>query len=141
VRGPVREEPLNGMAAVDGRSIPDDHQPARHFTQQVLQKGPHMLRVQGVALAVDIPLALRRDRTDGGEGVAGPPVPQDRRVPHGGIGAHDARQGIKACLIDEEEALLLFLCPLLMAGQISSRQWGMAASTRCRARRAGFWRP
>ena len=96
LRGPVREELSNGLAAVNGRAIPDDHQPARHLTQQVLQKGHHIRRIQGVVLAVDIPLALGRDRTDGGEVITGPPVPQDRRVPHGGVGAHDARQGIKA---------------------------------------------
>jgi hypothetical protein len=84
------------MAAVNGRSIPDEHQPARHLTQQVLQKGYHILRIQGVVLAVELQLALRRYRTDGGEVIAGPPFPQDRRVPHGGIGAHDARQGINA---------------------------------------------
>jgi hypothetical protein len=95
-RGPVREELLNGMAAVHGRSIPDDHQPALRLTPQVLQKGYHIFRIQGVVLAVEGPLARRRDRTDGGEVIAGPPFPQDRRVPHRGIGADDARQGIKA---------------------------------------------
>jgi hypothetical protein len=44
--------------------------------------------------------------------VAGPPFPQDRRVPHGGISAHDTRQVIKAQLIYAEDALLLFLRPL-----------------------------
>jgi hypothetical protein len=34
--------------------------------------------------------------------------------------------------------LLLSLRPFLMAGQVSSRHCAMAASLRCRARRAGF---
>jgi hypothetical protein len=139
-RGTVREELLNGVAAVHGWTIPDNHHPAGHLAQQVLPKGHHILRIHGVVLAGEIPLALRRDRTDGGEVVAGPPFPQDQRVPHGGIGAHDTRQGIKARLIDEEDALLLVLRPFLIVCQISSRQRTIAASSRCRARRAGFWR-
>jgi hypothetical protein len=140
LRGPVREELLNGVTAVNRRTIPDDHHPTRHLAQQVLQKGHHILRIQGVVLAVEIQLALRRYGTDGGEVVAGPPFPQDRRVPYGGIGAHDTGQGIKARLIYEEDALLLFLRPFLIVGQISARQRAIAASSRCRARRAGFWR-
>jgi hypothetical protein len=139
-RGPVREKLLNGVAAVHGRTIPAEHHPARHLAPQGLQKGHHIFRIQGVVLAVAIELALRRDRTKGGEVSTGPPFPQDRCVPHGGIGAHDTRQGIKARLLDAEDTLLRFLRPLLMVGQISSRQRAIAASSRCRARRAGFWR-
>jgi hypothetical protein len=32
----VREKLLDGVAAVNGRAIPDDHHPARHLAQQML---------------------------------------------------------------------------------------------------------
>jgi hypothetical protein len=96
--------------------------------------------MHGVVLAEELPRALRRYRPDGGEVVAGAPCPQDRRVPHGGIGAPDTRPGINPRRIDAEEALWRFLRPFVMGGQLSSRQRAIAASSRCRARRAGLWR-
>jgi hypothetical protein len=51
--------------------------------------------------------------------IAGPPLPQDGRVPHWGIGVDDARQGIEPGLVDEEDGLLLDLRPFLRAGQVS----------------------
>jgi hypothetical protein len=120
-RGPMREARLHGMAAVNGRPIPDAHEPARPLTPQVLQHGHHTRRTHGVGLAVAIPLPLRRSRTHGGEGSTGPPCPPERRVPHRGIGAHEARQVRSARPISAEAALWRFLRPCLMAGQGSSR--------------------
>jgi hypothetical protein len=60
LRRPIREELLNGVAAVNGRTIPDEPHPTRHRAQQVLQKGHHILRIYGGVLAVDIQLAIRR---------------------------------------------------------------------------------
>ena len=97
-----------------------------------------IVRIHGVVLAMEIPLALRRHRTDDGEVIAGPPFPQDRRVPHRGIGVDDTRQGIKARLIYEEDRLLLRFRPFLIAGHVSVRQRAIAASSRWRARRMGF---
>ena len=138
LRCPLREECSDGMAAVDGRTVPDDDHTARDLPQQVLQKGHDISRIYSVVLAVKIQLALQRDCTDRGEVIAGPPVPQNGRVPDGGVGPGDTRQGVKARLIYKEDALLLGLCPLLRAGQVSSRHWAIATSSRWRARRAGF---
>jgi hypothetical protein len=55
---------------------------------------------------------------------------QDGCLPHRRIGAHHTGQRIEARFVYEEEALLLALCPFLMADQVSSRQWVMAASSR-----------
>jgi hypothetical protein len=71
--------------------------------------------------------------------VAGPPLAHNGRLAHRRIGAHDTGKGINPGLVSEEEALLLGLRPLLIAGQVSSRQQAIAASSRWRARRAGFW--
>ena len=95
-------------------------------------------RVDGVILAVEVELAAGGDGTDRRQMVAGVPLSQDGRLAHRRIGPDHAGQGIKAGFIYEENTLPLGFRPLLMAGQVSSRQRVMAASSRWRARRAGF---
>jgi hypothetical protein len=138
LRGTMGEELLDDLTAMNRRSIPDDDYPTGHLTQQVFQKGEHIRRVDRVVLAVEVQLALRRDRGDRRQMVAGPPLPHDRGLPHRGIGADDAGQGIKARFVYEENRLLLGLRPFLRADQVCWRQRAMATSSRCRARRAGF---
>jgi hypothetical protein len=118
-RRPMSQERFDGVAAVNWRSIPDDDQAAGHLPQQMLKKGDHILRIDRAVLAGEIQLGFGRDGTDRREMITGPPLPQDRRVPHRGIGADDARQGIEPRLVYEEDGLLLGLCPFLMAGQVS----------------------
>jgi hypothetical protein len=127
---PIREELSDGMATVDGSAIPDDDQAAGNLAQQVFQEGHHVRRVDRVVLAVEVQLARRRQGADGREMIARPPLAQDGCLPHRRIGAHHTGQGIEARFIYEEEALLLDLCPLLMASQVSSRQCAIAASSR-----------
>jgi hypothetical protein len=70
--------------------------------------------------------------------VAGVPLPQDGGLAGWGIRTPDTGEGIKPGLIDAEERLVLGFRPLLRAGQMSSRPRVIAASSRWRARRAGF---
>src|SRR5882724_3144144 len=69
------QELLDGVAAVDRRAIPNEHQPARHLPQQVLEESHDVAGIKHMALAMEIQLALRGDRTDGGEMVTAPPLP------------------------------------------------------------------
>jgi hypothetical protein len=62
--------------------------------------------------------------------VAGPLFSQNGCVAYRRIGAHDAGQGIKSRLIYKEDSLPLCCRPFLMAGQVSSRQCAIAASSR-----------
>src|SRR5688572_24029040 len=71
--------------------------------------------------------------------VAGPPLLQHGRVAYWGRGADDTGQGREPGCIEEDNRLPLGVCPLLRAGQVSSRQRAIAASWRCRARRLGYW--
>jgi hypothetical protein len=136
---PMRQEVLDEVPAMNGGAIPNDDQAARHFAPQVFQEGHHLCRVDGALLSVEVQLALRRDRTDGGEVIAGPPFPHQRGLADRRVGTDDAGQGIKARFIYKEERVLLGRRPFLMAGQVSARPRARAASSRCRARRAGFW--
>jgi hypothetical protein len=88
--GPIGQELLDDAAAMHRGAIPNDAQPARHFAQQVFREGDHICRVEGVILTVEVQLALVRDGTDRRQMLTGPPLPQDRRLAHRGIGAHHA---------------------------------------------------
>lgn len=135
---PIRQECLDDVTAVNRGPVPNDDHPAGHLTQEVLQEGDDVVGVERVALAEAVEFALGGQGTDGRQMLTGPPLPQDGRLAHGRIGADDAGQGINPGLVYEENTLPLGFRPLLMAGQVSSRQRVMAASSRWRARRAGF---
>jgi hypothetical protein len=68
--------------------------------------------------------------------VTGVPLLQDGGLADWGVATHDTGEGITPGLIYEEERLVLGFRPLLRAGQRSSRQRVIAASSRWRARRA-----
>jgi hypothetical protein len=129
-RGVIGQELLEEVAAVDRRAIPNDHQRARHLAEQMLQERDDIGGIDGLVLAVAIQLALRRDRTDGREVITRPPLSENWRVAYRRLGADDAGQRIEPGFIDEEDGLPLGLGPLLSAGQVSSRQRVMAASSR-----------
>jgi hypothetical protein len=137
-RRAIGQELLEEMAAMDRRAIPNDHQRARQLAEQMPQERDDLGGIEGLVLAVEMQLALRRDRTDGREVITRPPLLENGRLAYRGIGTDDTGQGIEPRFIDEEDRLPLGFCPLLRAGQVSSRQWVMAVSSRCRARRAGF---
>jgi hypothetical protein len=136
---PLRRNSLLTWLRCMGAPSQSNH-PAWHFAPQVLEKGHHIPRIEGVSLAMAIPLPLGRDGADGGEMSAGPPFPQDRRVPPGRIGADDTGQAIEARCVDEQEVLPLRLRPFWIAGHVSSRQRAIATSWRWHARWAGFCR-
>jgi hypothetical protein len=138
LRRALRQELLDDLAVMDRRAIPNDHQPAGDLAQQVLKKPDDIVGVEGVGLAMKVELARGGDGTDGRETVASAPLPQNRGLAHRRIGADDTRQGIKAGFVYEEDRLGLGLCAFLIAAQVSVRQRAMAASSRWRARRAGF---
>ena len=138
--GSIREELCDHAAARNRCPIPDDHQMARDFPQQMLQEGHDIGRVDRPFLAVNIQLPRGGDGTDGREVVTRPPLPENRGLAYRSIGADDTGQGIEPRFIEEEDGLPLDLCPFLSAGQVSSRQRVMAVSSRWRARRAGFCR-
>ena len=73
------QERLHEMATVDRRASPNDHQRARPLAEQMLRERDDICGVDGLVLAVEIPLALRRYRTDGRAVITRPPLPE-----HGG---------------------------------------------------------
>jgi hypothetical protein len=130
LRRAVGQEFFDDVAAVDRRAIPANHDLARHLPQQVFEKCDPVVRVEGVALAMEVERALGREGAARGEMVARAPLPQDGRVAHRRIRAYHTGQGIEAGFVYEEAGLPLGLRPFLMAGQVCSRQCAMAASSR-----------
>jgi hypothetical protein len=116
---PIRADLCDHAAAMHRCSSPDEHQVARDFPQQMLQKGHDIGRVERPCLTVNIPPPRWGDGTDGREVSTRPPRSQEGRVPHWGIGADAARQGRNPGLVDEEDGLLRRLRPCLRAGQVS----------------------
>ena len=128
--GTVRKARSDGVAAVDGSPIPDDDHAAGPLPQQVLQKGDDIVRVERAVLAMAGELTLRRQGTDSRERLARPPLAQDGCLPYRRIGAHDTREGITPRLVYKDDRVRLGFRPLWMAGQVSSRHWARAASSR-----------
>jgi hypothetical protein len=129
---------LDDVTAVNGGAIPDDDQAAGNLAEEVLQKGDDITRDHRVILRMEVEFAFGRDGADRRQMITRIPFPQNGRLADGGIGADDTGEWIKPRFVYEDNRLLLGLRPLLMAGQVSSRQRAMAASSRWRARRAGF---
>jgi hypothetical protein len=136
--GPIGQELLDAVTAMNRRPVPEEQQTARDLAQQVLQKGDDIDGIDGLVLPMKIQLAFRGEGADRREMIPGPPFPEDGGLAYWGIRADDTGQGIEPRFIDEEDRLPLGFGPFLSAGQVSSRQWVMATSSRWRARRAGF---
>ena len=78
----------------------------------------------------------RRDRRDF---VAAIPMPDDRRVAAGRPGAPDVRNQQEATFVEEHQMGVQALRVFFTATQRYRFQRAMAASSRSRARRSGFW--
>jgi hypothetical protein len=72
---PVGQDLLDAIATVARRAIPHEHYPCRDLAPQGLETRDHVVRMEGVAVAVAVPLALRRDGADRRELIAGVPLP------------------------------------------------------------------
>jgi hypothetical protein len=74
LRRAVREELGDGATAVNRCPIPyDDHLPG-DFTPQVLKKGDDVVRIKGTVLVVEVQPPLGRNRGDGRQMIARPPL-------------------------------------------------------------------
>jgi hypothetical protein len=126
----IGQERGDEVTAVHRGPIPEAQQGAGHLAPQGLQKRDDIGGLDALLLAMNIPLALRRNGADRREVITGPPFPEHGRVADWSIGPDDAGPGREPRCIDEEERLPLGLSPLVRPGQGSSRQRAIAASSR-----------
>lgn len=108
-RGALREEVLDGLGAMDRRSIPDHEQLPRNLAQQMLQKLNDLRAAQRALTALDEEPPVVGQTADHGEMIARAAHPQDRRLAPRRVGAHQARQQIEARLVYPDDGTPLAL--------------------------------
>ena len=108
-RGPLRQEVLDGLGAMDRRPIPDHEQLARNLAQQMLEKLDDLGAPKRALADLEEEPPLVGEAADDGEMVAGTGHPENRRVAPRGVGAHQARQQIEAGLVYPDDGTPLAL--------------------------------
>lgn len=102
-----REEVLDGLAAVNGRAIPDHQQLTAHLPEQLPEKGHNRRSTERVVLEMGEEAAIWGDGTDHREVVVREGRTQDRRPADRSIGARNEGQEIEAGLVYAEERPVL----------------------------------
>lgn len=135
---------LDRLAPVYPEPVPDHDHRSSKMTQEVAEEGDHL----GLANVVMVPLIIETEPTalgadgdarDDRDPVVTLPVSQKRRLTAGGPGASDRRCQLEARLVDEDEVGPQPMRVFFTWGQRVRFQRSIAASSRSRARRSGFW--
>src|SRR5579885_156577 len=137
---PFLEKVFDLMSAMNGCSIPDDHNLAANLAQENAQEAHDRLAIIGSRAYLQEESSIGGDAADGGEVVAGQRHAQDRCLPSWCPGAHRHRQQIKPGFVYPDDGGLLLLGFFLMAGQRCSFHCLMASSLRGLARSIGSCR-
>ena len=135
--GAGAEELADAAAAVGGQAVPDDQQLARDLAEQVLEEPDSAGAGDRAGLDLQVDFARLGQRPDDREVVAGQPAAQDRRLAARGVGPDPAGEQAEAGLVDPDDGPPLGAGFASRAGQRSSRQAAMTASSRCVARKVG----
>lgn len=135
----VCQEVLDGLAAMDGRAVPDDQQLAGDVAEQMLEEAHDIRALERPLLHQHEQSIVRGDGTDDREMIATQWEREDRRLPAWGVGADRAREQVEARFIDPDDRPPLPVGPLFRAGHRSVSHASIAASLRWLARSIGFW--
>src|SRR5919106_2930888 len=128
------------LAPVDGAAIPDDQQPHRDVGSQVLEEAGRIFAPEGPVLYPGVQPTMVGDAADHREMVPAQGRPEHRGLAPGGIGLDHQGQQVAAGLVYEDDGPAFVLGLFFRAGQRSSFQLRMAASSRWLARLRGCWR-
>jgi hypothetical protein len=134
------QEGFDRLAAVDGAAIPDDQQPHRDVGGQLLQEPRRIYTPEGPVLDPSVQPALGGDATDYRQMVPAEGCPEHWSLASGGIGLDHHGQQVATRFVHEDDGPAFIPGLFLSAGQRFSFQCRMASSSRCCARRLGFWR-
>ena len=129
-----------------GQAIPDEDERAAQMTRQGAQEGDQprrgdvLVRAQREVQPGATSTGHQGERRNDGHLVAGAAaLVQDRRLAAGRPAAADDRGQQQAPLVDEHERGIQAPRFFLMRGHSTFTHRWMAASSRSRARRSGFW--
>lgn len=137
-RSAVGQELLDSFAFVDGSPVPDQKQLAGDVVQQVVKETDDILARVGSFLGMEEQFTIQGDGADSREVIPSQIGVQDGCFALGGIGAHNAGQGVESALVYPQDSSTFFLCPLFISGHRSVYHSSTASSSLWVARRIGF---
>ena len=129
---------LESLAAMDGSTLPNNYQISCDLLLEQVQKTDNAQAVKSGFAYLQIQVAVRTDRTDDREVVAGEFVAQ-----HGGLArrrprSYHAGQQIEGALVYKQEFIPACVGPFLRAGRRSWHHCWMATASRFVARQTGL---
>ena len=136
--GPALQKVFDLLGAMDGGPIPDHEQLPGDLAQQETQEAHDICGFIGSLLHLHEEPSLWGQATNGREMIGAELDAQERSLPTRGIGPHGHGQQIKTRLIYKNDGSFFLLSFFFSAGQRSSFQPLMAASSRWLARCTGF---
>ena len=137
--GPLRQEVLDHLAAMNRGAVPDHPDLPRDVTQEVAQK-PHDIRpFERAAQHVLEHAPLPGQATDRREVIAGERDPQERGVSPGRIGPDPGRQEVETGFVNPGDGAPLGVGFFSRTGQRSVSQASTLAGARWVARTSGCW--
>jgi hypothetical protein len=127
---------LDRLAPVDGGTVPDDEQFARHVAEERLEEfgGPLPVDTPFVKSEVKVPEGETRDEREF--------VPIEGLAEHRGLAAwrpraHPVRPGAQSAFVDEDDGAAFAPGFFLRPGQVTRFHCAIAISSRSMARRVG----
>jgi hypothetical protein len=127
------------VATMDGGAIPNHEQFALDVPQEMFEETDNVLAIERPILHQEQQPLIWGDTADGRKMIACQRDAQHRRLSTRGVGTHDPGQQVEAGLIYPDNGAVFLSGFFLIAGQRSAYQAAIAASSRCVARRIGFW--
>jgi hypothetical protein len=133
------QEGLDGLAAMDRRTIPDHQKLPRDVVQQVFEKTHDVASLESAGLDVEQQAALPGETADRREVVVGQGDGQEQGLAFGGIGPDPRRQEEEAGFVDPDDRPSFVPGFFSRVGQRSVSQASTWAGSRCAARTSGCW--
>ena len=134
----VAQDSSGGLGAVGVQSVPEQKDGAGKGAEQVADKGDELGAADGAPHQAEIGAGVGRDGRDGRELRPVEAVIEKRRLAAWGPGLAGGGQQREATLVEKDQRGLQSLGVFFRRGQVRPTQRWMAASSRSRARRAGF---
>ena len=129
---------FDGLAAVDGRSVPNDQELAGQVAQKRFQELGRARAIDTAFVNSEIKLPERQAGNER-EFVPVERLAQHRGLPARSPRAHPVRPGAQSALVDEDDGAAFPPGFFLRRGHVTRFQSAIAASLRSMARRVGCW--
>lgn len=129
---------LDQPTAMDGRAIPQDHEPARNVPLEVAEKLDDLEAFDAARVNLKVKTPQGQPANDR-EALPVEGFLQHRSLPARSPSPHPGRTGAQSAFVNEDNGPPLLAGFFFKAGQTSFFQRAMASSSRSTARRSGRW--